>query len=299
MAEGPILRFGRVTDVNDPYGAGRIKARTNFDNKTEENKDLEYYIPLLPKMLHVKPKVGELVLLFSMAPGKLNSFGYYIGPLISQPDKLFYEDASHAMALTETGYYGWDVNPELKKGVQETLYPANDDVTLEGRKDAGLQLKDEEVRIKAGVKVVENNINPRNNLTSPAFISLKYYPKNDYELDGFKSTATIVADKINLIGTPSSTEDPNTKEIPVTQNKDRFSEEKDTLISDSAMKELLNKAHRVPYGDTLIEFLNILKTALANHVHPFPTMTPCEDENMKAVGDYDLESMLSDIVRIN
>lgn len=298
MAEGPILRFGRVTNVDDPYGAGRIKARTNFDNTVENNDELEYYIPLLPKMIHVKPKVGELVLLVSMAPGKFNSFGYYIGPLISQPDKLFYENASHALAITETGYYGWDTNPEIKRGVQETLYPANDDVTIEGRKDTGVQLKNEEVRIKAGVKVVENN-NPKNNISSPAFISLKYYPKNDYELDGFKSTATIVADKINLIGTPSSTTDPDTKEIPVTQNKDRYVEEKDNLISDAAMKELVNKAHQVPYGDKLVEFLNLLRNAFATHVHPFPTMAPCKDENVKSVDTYPLNEMLSDIVRIN
>ena len=111
------------------------------------------------------------------------------------------------------------------------------------------------------------------------------------------STATIVADKINLIGT--HTTDPETKEIPVTENKDTTAEEKDNLISDTAMKELLNKAHRVPYGDTLIEFLDILRTAFAKHVHPFPTMAPCNDENMKAVATYDLEGTLSDNVRIN
>lgn len=299
MAEGPVIRFGRVVDVNDPYGAGRIKVRTNFDNPTEKDDDLEYYIPLLPKMFHVKPKVGELVLLFAMAPGKLNSFGYYIGPLISQPDKLFYENASHALAITETGYFGWDTNPEIKKGVQPTLYPANDDVTIEGRKDTGVQLKNEEVRIKAGVKVVEDN-KPKNNISNPAFISLKYYPKNDYELDGFKSTATIVADKINLIGTPDSVTDPATKEIPVTQNKDRYVEDKDNLISDSAMKDLLNKAHQLPYGDKLIEFLKLFRTAFEQHVHPFPTMAPCKDANMQSVTAYNLEEeILSDTVRIN
>ena len=156
--------------------------------------------------------------------------------------------------------------------------------------------KDEEVRIKAGVKVVGDK-GPKNNTETPAFISLKYYPKNDYELDGFKSTATIVADKINLIGT--HTTDPATKEIPVTENKDTDAEEKDNLISDSAMKELINKAHQIPYGDTLIEFLDILRTAFAKHVHPFPTMAPCNDDNMKAVAGYDLEGILSDNVRIN
>ena len=296
MAEAPVIRFGRVTNVNDPHGGDRIQVRTTFDNPIENNEDLPYYIPLLPKMLHIKPKVGELVLVVSMAAGEFNNFNYYIGPLISQEDKLFYEDSNAAMRITETGYIGWGSNPRLKKGVKPTLYPAPDDISIEGRKDTGIQLKNEEVRIKAGVKVVGNQ-GPKNNTETPAFISLKYYPKNDYESDGFKSTATIVADKINLIGT--HTTDPATKEIPVTENKDMSAQDKDNLISDSAMKELLNKAHQIPYGDKLIEFLDILRVAFAKHVHPFPTMAPCNDENMKAVATYDLEGMLSDNVRIN
>lgn len=296
MAEGAIIRFGKVTNVLDPHGGGRIQVRTPYDNTIEKNEDLPYYIPFLPKILHIVPKVGEMVLVLSMAPGDYEHCNFYIGPIISQEDKLLYEDRDAAIRITEQGYIGWGPNPRLKKGVQPTLYPETDDIAIEGRKDTGIQLKKEEVRIKAGVKVVGND-GPKNNTTSPAFISLKYYPKNDYDKDGFMSTATIVADKINLIGT--HTTDPETKEIPVTENKDTTAEEKDNLISDAAMKELLNKAHRVPYGDVLIEFLDIFRTAFAKHVHPFPTMAPCNDENMKAVATYDLEGTLSDNVRIN
>lgn len=298
MAEGAVIRFGKVTNVIDKYGGGRIQARTPFDNKIEKDKDLPYYIPLLPKTFFATPKVGELVLLFSMAPGEYEHCNFFVGPIISQEDKLFFEDKDKAMAVTQVGTYGFDPNPRDKDEVPATLYPEIDDIAIEGRKDTGIQLKNEEVRIKAGVKVV-GDMGPKINTINPAFISLKYYPKNEYEKDGFKSTATIVADKINLIGTPKSNKDPATKEIPVTENKDRYAEDKDNLISDSAMKELVNKAHRVPYGDTLIEFLDILREAFAKHVHPFPTMAPCNDENMKAVATYDLEGTLSDTVRIS
>ena len=296
MAEGAVIRFGTVTNNIDPHGGGRIQVRTKFDDYIKDNEELPFYIPLLPKMFYITPKVGEEVMVFSMAPGEHNNFNFYIGPLISQENKLFYEDGNAALRITETGYIGWGANPRLKKGVKPTLYPAIEDIAIEGRKDTGIQLKDEEVRIKAGVKVVDY-FGPKNNTETPAFISLKYYPKNDYGRDGFKSTATIVADKINLIGT--HTTDPATKEIPVTENKDMLAEDKDSLISDSAMKELLNKAHQIPYGDKLIEFLDILRVAFAKHVHPFPTMAPCNDENMKAVATYDLEGTLSDNVRIN
>jgi hypothetical protein len=294
MAEGAVIRFGRVVNVDDEHAGGRIQVRTPYDNPIEMDSALPWCIPLLPKMLHVIPKVGEGVLVVSMSPGEYNNMNYYVGPVISQLDKLFFEDSN--AAIPEVGYLGWGVNPETKKGVKPTLYPAKDDISIEGRKDTGIQLKNEEVRIKAGVKVVDVN-GPKNNTVSPSFISLKYYPDNDYDKDGFKSTATIVADKINLIGT--HTTDPATKNIPVTESKDSKAEDKDNLISDEAMKELLNKAHRVPYGDVLIEFLDLLRTAFAKHVHPFPTMAPCNDENMKAVATYDLEGTLSDNVRIN
>ena len=296
MSEGAVIRFGRVTNVDDIHGGGRIQVRTPYDNPTGKDENLPFYIPLLPKMFYVTPKVGEGVLVISMAPGDHDHCNFYIGPLISQEDKLFYEDSDAALRITEQGYIGWGENPRFKKDVKPTLFPALDDIAIEGRKDTGIQLKDEEVRIKAGVKVVDHNV-PRNNTTSPAFISLKYYPDNNEERDGFKSTATIVADKINLISPQKN--DPATSEIPVTESKDNSPEQRDNLISDSAMKELINKAHRVPYGDTLIEFLDILRTAFAKHVHPFPTMAPCNDENMKAVATYDLEGILSNNVRIN
>lgn len=296
MAEGVLIRFGKVTNVVDIHGGGRIQVRTPFDNTIENDEELPYYMPLLPKMFYVVPKVGEMVMVFSMAAGDFANNNFFIGPLISQEDKLIYEEGDASLRITEQGYIGWGPNPRLKKGVQPTLFPEITDIAIEGRKDTGIQLKNEEVRIKAGVKVVGYK-GPKNNTETPAFISLKYYPKNDYDSDGFMSTATIVADKINLIGT--HTTDPATKEIPVTENKDMSAEDKDNLISDSAMKELINKAHQIPYGDKLIEFLDILRVAFAKHVHPFPTMAPCNDENMKAVATYDLEGTLSDNVRIN
>lgn len=296
MAEGLVMRYGKVTNVDDPHGGGRIQVRTVYDNIRGENKELPWYIPLLPKMLHVRPKVGELVLVISMAAGNFDEPSFYVGPLISQEDKLFREDADGALSITSTGYIGWEENPRGKKGVQPTLYPNTADIAIEGRKDTGIQLKDEEVRVKAGVKVVDER-GPRNNTSNPAFISLKYYPKNDVFKEGYKSTATIVADKINLISTLS--DDPETEEIPVTENQDRKAEDKDNLISDSAMRELVEKAHQVPYGDILIQFLDLFRTAFATHVHPFPTMPPCQDPNIVAVSSYDLNTTLSDNVRIN
>ena len=72
-----------------------------------------------------------------------------------------------------------------------------------------------------------------------------------------------------------------------------------SITQPSAMRELVEKAHQVPYGDILIQFLDLFRTAFATHVHPFPTMPPCQDPNIVAVSSYDLNTTLSDNVRIN
>lgn len=293
MAEAPIIRFGRVTSVDDPKGGGRIQARTVFDNKSEHDEELQYYLPLLPKMLHVVPKVNELVLLISMAPGKFNYFGYYIGPIISQEDRMQYEEADDAIKITDSGYVDWAENPRNKKDVKPYLYPESQDISIEGRKDTGIQLKEEEVRIKAGVRVVDYP-SVKGNLTNPAFISLKYYPKNTQYRNGFNSTVTVVADKINLFGNHSREMDV-AKEVSDTPIRNR----EDNLIPDEALRNMMEKAHKLPYGETLVEFLKLFRNAFAKHVHPFPTMAPCNDENMKSVTTFDLDGTLSDNVRIN
>ena len=295
MAEnGAVIRFGRVINVDDPHGGGRIQVRTQYDTKTRD-KDLPWYIPALPKMFFTVPKKDELVIVLSMLPGEHENFNYYLGPLISQENKLFFDDYDNAMQITSQNAQAWGVNPRIQSKNAKILYPDLEDVAIEGRKDTGIQLKDEEIRIKAGLKVNENKGPVFNNAT-PSFISLKYYPKNDLEHDGFQSTATIVADKINLLGTQKTSLDGASIPSPV---PDENSASKGVLISDKKMKEIINKAHQLPFGDTLIEFLDLLREAFAKHVHPFPTMAPCNDENMKSVASYDLKGILSDNVRIN
>lgn len=298
MADGINIRFGWVTNVDDPTGAGRIQVRTKYDNFNGNDEDLQYYFPLLPKVFHVKPKKDELVILFTMASSEFEVTNYYIGPIISQPQKIKHEFYTDAQKITDRSPFGYEPNPEYEQGVLPTLYPGNDDICMDSRGNTGIQLKNNEVRIKSGVRILTDK-GFVNNTENPAFISLKYYPDNTYGDygEGFKSTATIVADKINLLG--ANSEDPDTKNIPVTHNEDNEAEDKDNLISDSAMQELVRKAHQIPYGDKLVEFLTDLRDALATHVHPFPTMAPCNDEKMKKVASYNFDNMLSDIVRIN
>ena len=171
-------------------------------------------------------------------------------------------------------------------------FPKTEDIAIYGRKDTDIILSDDDIRIRSGARLYDEstptlvNFNKR----SPSFIKLKYYPNE--LLNGVKSTATIVADKINLISPQG---------LPFFNVTDT-----NEGISDEEMKKIIEKAHKLPYGDELIEFLCYFLKMFKSHTHKYHNMPPCPDSNSKIFDSlYDgtqqnLEkSLLSDNVKIN
>ena len=216
QGENVLLRLAQVISVDDEFGGDRIKVKLiPADNDLEQlDSSSEYYspfyaMPLLPKFLHIKPKVGECVYILNAISTNLNSQRYYIGPVISQMSHLdeepYYLDA---VAFYNGSYKTADQNPKMPKKQAGTknhpkgVFPDEEDISIEGRKNCGVQIKDNELRLKAGLK--KTNVSDRREITfnqkDPAYIQLKYFEDNDDLNVGFKSTATIVADKINLLG---------------------------------------------------------------------------------------------------
>ena len=71
------------------------------------------------------------------------------------------------------------------------------------------------------------------------------------------------------------------------------------MIADDEMQKIIDKAHQLPYGDTLVEFLELFRSTFMKHVHPYPGMPPCPDDSVVKLNMYDLKKLLSDSVRIN
>ena len=99
------LKFGEVMSVYDPDGLGRIKVwvkgsvTTGGDDEIVNNiskkigqpinyDDLAWCNPLLPKHLSVQPKEGEGVWVFVFSKEKESGDRMFIGPIISQLNKL-------------------------------------------------------------------------------------------------------------------------------------------------------------------------------------------------------------------
>ena len=289
--EGKIqtVRFCKVISVSDDTDADRIKVRLSPEDNSKSIEAIDYAFPILPKMFHVKPKVGEAVLVLLAVTNDGNSQRYYIGPVISQDHRLNFDPYFQgADSFLRGSYKKFDVAPRMNPD-HNGILPNDNDIVIRGRKNADIQITDDDVRIKAGVKVVDdaNTYNMMFNIKNPSYAKFKYH--NASLSDGSKSTATIVSDKIALLINNS----PNY--FYTTDRKD--------LITDDELNRVIESAYKLPYGEKLVEFLKAFVDAFVKHTHPFQMLPPNPAYSTvlmeKKAQLLDKGEMLSDTVRIN
>ena len=285
----PVVRFCKVLSINDDTDADRIKVRLSPEDNSKTLEQIDYAFPLLPKMFHVKPKVGEAVLILLATTNDGNSQRYYIGPVISQDHKLFNDEYySGADSFLRGAYKKFDVAPRMNPD-NNGLLPNDTDVWVRGRKNADIQITDNDVRIKAGVKTVheDNKYEMSFNEKNPGYIKTKYHlnPLGD----GSMSTTSIVSDKIFLLSNSSP------YNFKVT--------DRENLIPEEEYNNILDKAYRLPYGEILVDFLNAFISAFIEHTHPFPMLPPNPAHTASLIAKktklLDRGEMLSDTIRIN
>ena len=318
-----FVRFCEVIDVIDTTDVDLIKVRLDPEDKAIEfDKDLPYAFPLLPKAFHVKPKVGESVFVLLSSSDDNYSQRYYIGPVVSQDHRMYFDEFKQASAFMRGSEFNVDKAPSMNRD-SNGIMPNNDDIDIRGRKNADIQITNDDVRIKSGVKLVNkgDEHNPYFNEQDPAYIKVKYHPggliqqkkesteatrnsdgtysltnNTDYKLlqageKEVKSTVTLVADKINLIQNNSKE-----KEFTTTDRND--------LITDDELRRALDEAYKLPYGEKLVEILSKFIDAFVKHTHPFMMMPPVPADGIpelieKKATLLDKKELLSDTVRFN
>jgi hypothetical protein len=289
--EGKIngVRFCKVISISDDTDADRIKVRLSPEDNNKSDTELDFAFPILPKMLHIKPKVGEAVLVLLATMNDGNSQRYYIGPVISQDHKLNFDPYfCGADSFLRGAYKKFDVAPRMNPE-QQGILPKDDDIVIRGRKNADIQITDNDVIIKSGVKVVNesNNYEMSFNTKNPSYIKTRYH--TEPLIDGSKSTSTIVGDKIVLLSNTS----PNYFNLT----------DRNDLITDKELNNVIDSAYKLPYGEKLVEFLKIFVKAFNNHTHNYPMLPPnpfhLEELNVKSTEMLDNEKILSNTVRIN
>lgn len=92
-----------------------------------------------------------------------------------------------------------------------------------------------------------------------------------------------VANKINLISHA---------------NKEGFKLlDPDQNITPEEQLRINTESHPIPYGDLLNDFLNLVKTFVANHVHAYPGLPPVQDPVVRKLLNYELQSILNENVK--
>lgn len=299
------IRHGKVVSVEDDKFLGRIKVKlTGTDNVLLEN-DISYCFPLLPKHLSVQPKEGEAVIVFIYSRNNQYTDRFYIGPIISQPDKLD-KDNFDGSALAGFSFGTQAANVNIKRIPElDGVFPDEKDISIQGRYNTDITQKHNEILLRAG-KFVESSPSADNsykikfNQKTQAYIQIKNEVFTNKEKTTKGTVTNIVANKINLLthaeGSPS---------FDLTNNKN--------LIDDDTLAKILSSpseggAHPLPFGDVLITYLRLLKDALFYHVHN-GSGNPATDltlsGNKQALAAFkkqadDLERrMLSNNIRIN
>ena len=269
-----IFKYGTVVAVDDSFDGDRVKVHIKgVDSSNYSLDDIPYAFPLIPKTFFVKPKIGETVLVI-VQNGAYEDDRFWIGPIISQPHKIEYDSIS-ALSLLKAGLVGPDTAPSTDPDNVGVQFDA-EDIGLQGRGTTDVVVKPNEVRIRAGKTLDFRKLNRVN----PSYMQIKY------DTDKGESSINIVSDYINLLSY---------------EGVDKFNlVDPIDLINSDEYANIIKKAHRLPFGDVLIDFMNIFIKAFITHVHAYnglpPDLSQIELKNLLA---YQLDKILSNNIRIN
>jgi hypothetical protein len=289
MENDYIIKEAKVLSTDDDYRGSRIKVRLGgLDSDIKNDADLPYCFPLLPKLIHIIPKVNEMVLVILQKSDSGKSNRFYIGPVLSQEYFYFqdmYDVTAFNMLLTKKSTA--IQNPEKDPDNNGTL-PDRNDIAITGRKNSDIILKENELRLRCGYKEDPNGPVLKRlhfNKVDPAYIQLKYQKIKDGNGQDVSSFVNIVADRINLLSRDSK----NT--FNLTDRKE--------MISDEEMVKILEKAHPLVFGDELVEFLKKLIDIFTRHTHSYSMLPPSFPAPDVKTLETNLDTMLSKAVRIN
>ena len=173
----PLIRVGEVMDVDDPKKTGRIRVKIDGIDKSDVTvESLPYCVPLTPRFLNVMPKIGELVLVFQYEYKKgvkyteFSSQRFWMGPLISQSNKLNYDPIVDARSVMTGGNFKL---PDITLSNTEGVYPNTEDIALQGRGNTDVILKEGQIWIRAG-KYKDTEEKNQFNSRDLGYIQVKY-----------------------------------------------------------------------------------------------------------------------------
>ena len=170
---GQIIYRGQCVDSNDPMRLGRIRAYLKTENTSDrelanENQGRKLYTewderdpfvfkPLLPFFINTPPKDNEYVHLFySNLDNKGSKDRFYIGGIYSSPTTSNFESYDSAVTNLDLGSRNKSFSNLLNNDGEyyykntEGVYSEPEDVTIYGRGNADIVIKEGTVLLRAG-----------------------------------------------------------------------------------------------------------------------------------------------------
>jgi hypothetical protein len=273
------IYYGEVVSIVDNTDGGRIQVKIpDLDNRTS-NADLPYCYPMLPKFFHILPQVGEMVRVFIEDIKFPERSRYWMGSVISQPQKIGFDTIYTALSTTNMGLTVPDPAPSsLPDAIG--VFPLPNDVAIVGKCNTDVILRTNEVHIRAGKHLADNIL--KLNTQNPASVNLVFEPKNlTSQTTDYYSSTVVLSDKIALI---SHTGTPQFKAAELT-------------ATDRA--RIFAEGHPIARGDVLVAALNVLRNAIINHIHGYAKLPADKDALIKDLENINFDNILQKNIVVN
>ncbi len=270
------IYYGEVTSIEDFTDGGRIKVRIGgLDNNTG-NDDLPWCYPILPKFFHIIPQIGEVVRIFIEDTKYPERSRYWIGSVISQPQKIGFDSLYTALSTTNLGLTVPEQAPSTYPDA-EGVFPLKTDVAIVGKVNSDVILRINEVHIRAGKHENDNIL--KLNVKNPAEIAMTYEQKSNSQ--DYYSNTIVMSDKIALI---SHSGNPQFKAARL-ESKDRV--------------RIFEQGHPIARADILVQALEIFRKALITHIHGYSNMPLDKTAIIKDLESLNFEAILQKNIVIN
>lgn len=173
-----VLEWGEVVWIDDQFESREIRVRIpQFDKNIDNNDDLPPCYPLTSPFFHFVPQVGDRVAVildrvYSSDKIVNQEKRYYLSVSISQPQNIDRDPYYYTANANESDGWTKRDKPISQIPTARGVYPRKEDVSLVGRDNADVTLRDGEVLIRAGRH--EQGDYLQFNRKNPSFIQLRY-----------------------------------------------------------------------------------------------------------------------------
>jgi hypothetical protein len=281
------IHMAKVISVEDDLNVGRIKVF--IDGIDQSKGDLPYVYPLMSRIVHIMPKVGEVVLVFFADAKKEKesqklSNRFWIGPIITNYEYIENDnqDFSFLQNTVLTKNLGRDplqnaVRVTNKKNKEINIFPVDNitpplkqenlgEIGIIGRNNTDIIQSDNKVTTRAGKHKKNKPTEPNNQ--NPTYSVLEFIDENT-------SYGLTAGDEIYLIS-----------------HKGRFKFKK--VLTNSDLTDLRQNTQSMLYGELTIQYLKTLTEVFLNHIHQHPQKEPTYSQNSK----YKIEDLRKELQNI-